>query len=237
MPGTLRETGRVRVLAIDTALNACSLALTEEGATRASVSRAMSAGHAEHLAPMAATLFREAGVAPLDLDRIGVVIGPGQFAGVRIGLAFALGLAIGGRAVVLGVSSLEALAESLGGVWNRPRAAIIDARRGEVYCALYERPGAPLLAPILAPIEDAVASLAQAATGYALHVCGSGAPHFASAAPPGSTIDATRVEIDPIAVARIAASGDPAFRAPTPLYLRAPDAARAKPSRFAGIVP
>jgi tRNA threonylcarbamoyladenosine biosynthesis protein TsaB len=227
----------MRVLAIDTALNACSLALTEDGVTRACVSRVMSAGHAEHLAPMAADLFREAGVLPLDLDRIGVVIGPGQFAGVRIGLAFALGLAIGGRAAVLGAPSLEALAESLGGAWVRPRAAIIDARRGEVYCALYAGPGAPLIAPMLAPVESAVAALARAANGTALHVCGSGAHHVASAAPPGSIIDEMRTEIDPLAVARLAASGDPASRPPKPLYLRAPDAAPAKPSRFAEVAP
>lgn len=225
------------MLALDTALNACSLALVERGKLRAVSSRAMSAGHAEHLAPMAAALFHEAGSAPLDMDRIGVVSGPGQFAGVRIGLAFAKGLAIGGRAAVLGISSLEALAESAGGVWDGPRAAIIDARRGEAYAALYERPGAPRIAPHIAPIDAIIEAFAADTGEGALFVCGSGVALLAGKAPSVWRLDTSLVAIDILAVARLAASSDPAQRPASPLYLRAPDAAPAKPSRFAAIGP
>lgn len=223
---------RMRVLALDTALNSCSLAVLENGAPRAVLSRAMSAGHAEHLAPMAAALFAAARLAPLEFDRIGVVTGPGQFAGVRIGIAFARGLALGGSASVLGVSSLEALAESLDGVWSDLRGAVIDARRGEAYAALYAGRGEPLLAPFLAPIDSVVPAFVAAAAGRAVRLCGSGAAIVAPGAPPGWIVDASRVEIDPYAVARLAAAGDPASRPASPLYLRAPDAAPAKPSRF-----
>ncbi len=232
-----RDMVRVRVLAFDTALNACSVALMEDGVARKIVSRPMSAGHAEHLAPIAAALFNDTGIAPLDLDRIGAVVGPGQFAGVRIGLAFTKGLALGGRARVLGVSSLEALAESLGGAWDVPRAAVIDARRGEVYAALYAQPGSPLLNPAVVPLDRAVDLLARAAVDRPIVVCGSGAGLLTGLVPAAWRLEPALVDIDICAVARLVSVGDPALRPAQPLYLRPPDAAPAKPSRFALIGP
>lgn len=225
----------MRILAIDTALNSCSLAVLDDGAPRAAVSRPMSAGHAEHLAPMAADLFRRTGLRAQDFARIGVVVGPGQFAGVRIGIAFALGLAIGGPSVVLGVSSLEALTESLGGPWTRPRAAIIDARRGEAYAAIFAKPGAALLEPMLVQIEALSDRVFAAASGQPLDVCGGGAGLITSAAPSAWSFHPAVAEIDPYAIARLVASADPARRPPSPLYLRAPDATPTKPSRFAAV--
>lgn len=215
-------------LVVDSALNACQVALTRDGALLAHRSEAMSRGHAERLAPMAAEVFAQAGVAPAGVGRVGVVSGPGQFAGVRIGLAFALGLAAGAGCAVLGVTTLEAMAASHGGPWRRPRAAILDARRGEVYAALYRAPGDVVLAPFAAAIEVARARLAEAAEGLALDAVGDGA---ALAAPPGAAVE-LRADVDIAALAAFAAAADPRVYPPTPCYLRAPDATPTAASRF-----
>lgn len=220
------------VLGLDTALDACSLAILKRGERAGDKFLPISQGHAEHLAPLARELFDEAGVSPAALDRIGVVVGPGQFAGVRIGLAFAEGLALGGRALVLGVSSLESLAASLAEDWPQGalRAAVVDARRGAVYAALYAARGNAVLAPFLSTIAEADERIARAADGAPLRLVGSGAGLLAGGS--GRSVAPLR-DIDPYAVARLVAVADPALYPPTPLYLRAPDATPAAPSRFA----
>lgn len=220
--------------AIDTALNACSLAILGPGGRGAdkflTKFLAMSQGHAEHLAPLAAALFTEAGVRAQDLDRIAVVSGPGQFAGVRIGLAFALGLALGGRAEVLGVSSLAAFAAGLEEAPESLRAAIVDARRGEVYAALYAPDGAIITPPFLAAEAEAAGRLKAAAGKRPVTLTGNGAAQLAPFAPEWPA--APREHIDINALARFAQTAEAAHFPPTPIYLRAPDAAPAKPGPF-----
>ena len=69
--------------------------------------------HAEVLLPMIEAVRKEAGLDYADLDRIGVTVGPGTFAGTRIGLAAARGMALAGGLTVIGVSTLEAVAQGL----------------------------------------------------------------------------------------------------------------------------
>jgi tRNA threonylcarbamoyladenosine biosynthesis protein TsaB len=99
------------VLGINTAGDACEAALVRGGAVLAEKSEPMTQGHDARLAPLADELMREAGVAFADLERIAVVVGPGSFTGVRVGVAFARGLALALNVAAVGVSSLEALAE------------------------------------------------------------------------------------------------------------------------------
>ncbi|HXI85963.1 MAG TPA: tRNA (adenosine(37)-N6)-threonylcarbamoyltransferase complex dimerization subunit type 1 TsaB, partial [Parvularculaceae bacterium] len=103
------------VLGLDTALKSCSAAIVENGSLRAEARLPLEKGHAEHLAPMVAALFREAQIGPRGIDRVGVVVGPGAFAGVRVGLAFARGLALGTEIRIVGVTSLAALAAGAAG--------------------------------------------------------------------------------------------------------------------------
>jgi tRNA threonylcarbamoyladenosine biosynthesis protein TsaB len=99
------------VLGINTVGDACDTALVRDGAIVAELSEPMSQGHDARLAPVVAQLMRESGAAFADLGRIAVIIGPGSFTGVRVGVAFARGLSVASstRAPAVGVTSLEAL--------------------------------------------------------------------------------------------------------------------------------
>ena len=101
------------LLALDTCLGACSAAIVDGAQVVASVSEPMTRGHQERLAPMARDLMAEGGLAFTRLDRIGVTIGPGSFTGLRVGLAFAKGLALALDRPCVGVGTLEALAASV----------------------------------------------------------------------------------------------------------------------------
>lgn len=186
------------VLALDTALDACSVALVDDDAALAMLSETMTRGQAERLAPMAREAMQEAGRTFKDVDRIAVTVGPGSFTGVRVGLSFARALALALDKPCVGVSTLEALAfqESEAGL----RAAAVDTI-GASYAALYEN-GAPLLAPCAIERVERDRMLAEAAGGRS----------YSFAAGP----------LDIAALARRASRLDPARYPPDPLYLRAP---------------
>ena len=102
--------------------------------------------HSAELLPTIANLLEQAEVGWRDLDSIGVGVGPGTFTGLRIGVATARGLGQALGIPLRPVSSLEALAAGLAETAGRPGRALvplIDARRGQVFAALY-RGGARL---------------------------------------------------------------------------------------------
>ncbi|MEE2690140.1 MAG: tRNA (adenosine(37)-N6)-threonylcarbamoyltransferase complex dimerization subunit type 1 TsaB [Pseudomonadota bacterium] len=220
------------VLGLDTALKSCAAAILREGRTAGDKFAPMEKGHAEHLAPMVAATLREAGVSARDLDRIGVVVGPGGFAGVRVGLAFARGLAIGAKTKVIGVTSLGALAAALPD--NSLRAAVIDARRGQVYAALYDASLQVLLAPFVAEPKEALQQLVLAAAGQQVAAAGDGLTLLGSP-PPEWRLELGRTAIDAKIVARLAETAPEPASPPAPLYLRPPDAAPAAASPFEGL--
>jgi tRNA threonylcarbamoyladenosine biosynthesis protein TsaB len=207
----------VKILALDTCLSACQAAVWEDGRTLASVSEPMARGHQERLAPMIAEAVAAAGLAFAALDRIGVTVGPGSFTGLRVGLAFAKGLALALDAPCVGVGALEALAEAGPGLC----VACIDARRGQVYLQAFAD-GRAVMAPDVLAVEIAAARLAELWSGGPVVLSGSGAPLLAGVLP------AARIEADalpdPLKIAKIAAAARPPFAPPRPLYLRAPDA-------------
>ncbi|MDB5455643.1 MAG: tsaB, partial [Caulobacter sp.] len=145
------------VLALDTALPACSVAVLDGGRVLACLSEPMTRGHQERLAPMAQEAMAAAGLQFTDLDRIGVTVGPGSFTGLRVGLAFAKGLSLALDIPCLGVGSLPALAASTAAPGLI--AACIDAKRGQVYLELFEA-GQPLAEAEALSLDEAVARLA-----------------------------------------------------------------------------
>jgi tRNA threonylcarbamoyladenosine biosynthesis protein TsaB len=122
----------MKVLALDTATEACSVALlTDAGVI--GVFREVGRGHAEQILDMVDAVLAEAGIVLGRLDGIAASVGPGAFTGVRIGVSVAQGLAFGAALPVVAVTTLEALG------WQAMRGgadqvmACLDARMGEVY--------------------------------------------------------------------------------------------------------
>ena len=204
------------VLGVDTCLNACSVAVVDGARVLAAAREPMTRGHQERIATLARDVAAMAGVDFAALGRIGVTVGPGSFTGLRVGLAFAKGLAAALGVPAIGVGVLEALAaESADGL----TIAAVDARRDQVYLQAF-RDGVPLGPPEAAGLHEAREHVAAVAVGGAATLIGPGAPLLQSAAPGARLILADGA--DPAVVARLAAS-KPA-QPPTPLYLRAPDA-------------
>jgi tRNA threonylcarbamoyladenosine biosynthesis protein TsaB len=205
------------ILALDTCVDACSVALAQDGRALAAISEPMQRGHQERLAPMVAEAFAAAGLKPDALDRIGVTIGPGSFTGLRVGLAFAKGMALALDRPCVGIGTLEALALSAGPGFV---AACLDARRGRVYLQAFAD-GRAVMAPDILDIDVAAARIAELWSGGPALVAGSGAPLIAGVLPSART-DTDRAP-DPLVIARLAAKRDTSVP-PRPLYLRAPDA-------------
>ena len=204
------------VLALDTCLAACSASVADEGRLITRRSEPMARGHQERLAPMVRDLMGEAGLAFNALDRIGVTVGPGSFTGLRVGLAFAKGLALALDRPCVGVGTLEALAASA----EAPgyRAAVIDAGRGQVYLQVFAA-GRALTAPDILPLADAARVIEAHGAGETTLV-GPGARLMAGVVASALCVDLAAPT--PEAVARLASGAAPA--APRPLYLRPPDA-------------
>lgn len=217
----------MKVLVIDTALGLCSAGVFEVGGETARAlglrSEAMTKGHSERLAGLARDAVAGAGGFGV-IDRIAVTVGPGSFTGLRVGLAFAQGLGAALHRPVVGISTLDALAAS---VEAKTVAALIDARRGQVY-ARFWRDGVAEGPPEALSLEQATARVTTLGPGATL--VGTGASLLTEAAPDGVIAD--RPGAAPEAVARLAAGLDPEAAPPAPLYLRAPDAT--PPTRLPG---
>jgi tRNA threonylcarbamoyladenosine biosynthesis protein TsaB len=205
------------VLALDTAQNACSVAILNGDRVLASSSEPMPRGHQERLAPMAAEVMRAAGLGFDRLDRIGVTVGPGSFTGLRVGLAFAKAMALALDIPCIGVGTLDALAAGEPGLV----VAAIDAKRDQVYLQIF-KDGEAVSAPEGVDLETAGARVTQAWSGGAARIIGSGA-YLLDGVLAGAEIvphDAP----DIVALARLVQTRPAPTTRPQPLYLRAPDA-------------
>lgn len=204
-------------LALDTCLGACSVAVVHDDRTLASACEPMTRGHQERLAPMAREVMAAAGLSFAALDRIGVTVGPGSFTGLRVGLAFAKGLALALDVPCIGIGSLEALAASVAA--GGAVVAVIDGGRGNVYRQQFDG-GRVVGAPDVVPLETAAAGLpAGRAWGEVTLIGPSAAVMTAIAAAARHTV---MVSPDPAIIAKLAAAAP--ITPPRPLYLRPPDA-------------
>ncbi|CAE7866544.1 unnamed protein product [Symbiodinium microadriaticum] len=195
---------------------ACSVGLARDGDLLAGGHQLQARGHAEALVPMVQKVLANAGARFADLDRIAVTTGPGTFAGQRVALATARGMALAHDTEVIGLTTLEALALYA----DQPGRLFcaFDARREEVYGQSFEAAPdgwpLPLDDPACLPLTDATELAAKADQIY-----GSAGPvlnqpvsedHFW----PDARLIATRAHL-------LAPGPD---RLPRPLYLRASDA-------------
>ena len=151
----------MKILAIDTATEACSAALLWNGAVLTREQVAPQA-HTRLILPMVSEVLAEAGATLAGLDAIAFGRGPGSFTGVRIGIGAAQGLAYGAGVPLIGVSTLQMLAQ---GAFRRQQAqtvvAAIDARMNEIYLGAFtEHDG------LMQPIADEVVILPEEAPAY-----------------------------------------------------------------------
>ncbi len=219
------------ILGLDTALQRCSVAILRGDDVLARQSVDMERGHAERLAPMVKAVLGMANIRVADLDRVGVVIGPGGFTGVRVALAFARGLVIGTAVKAVGVTSLAALAGKVQMPDGGRAAAVIDARRGQVYAGLYAQSGTEIVPPFVATPEEALKRLTDKVGTDPVSIVGSGGSLLGQL-PPNWVVSDADAQIDAVMVARLAGKAPIPTAAPGPLYLRAPDA---KPPKKAGL--
>lgn len=220
----------MNILAFDTTLGACSAAVARRGNGDCQVFGAFELRHREHaevLMPMIGGVLDEAALAYADIDAIAVTIGPGSFTGVRVGVAAARGFALALNVPLIALTSLELIArQALDQLDEAPEtlAVSIDARRSEVYFALFDGAGDVLSGPAALSPSQAVNNLPSSGRVMAV---GSGAGLIAGTAlSRGLEIEVILGDLQPDArmLAKIALEREPASGPVSPLYLRPPDA-------------
>jgi tRNA threonylcarbamoyladenosine biosynthesis protein TsaB len=142
----------MRIIGIDTSGSSASVALTEDGrliaeevypnwaSTLQTDTVSTKAKHAEAVLPLLESLLKTSALSLADIAGFAVSIGPGSFTGVRIGLSLVKGLAYGSGVPVIGVSTLCAHAVRVAD-YDGLICPILDARKGEVYAALFRKTG------------------------------------------------------------------------------------------------
>lgn len=223
------------VLALDASHMMGSVAVTRGGDLLHEIIFDASDTHSATLMPAVDKCLASTGLKIKDIDLFVTVIGPGSFTGLRIGLATVKGFAAVARRPVAAVGSLELIAAdtTFDGAFVVP---LIDARRGEVYTAMYDISG-DRPAEILTPFASAPDSLAARimATGIdgGIFVCGSGLNSYRSeleeSFPAGTLFGAPDQSLPPASIAAALALERDAvpyesLSALEPLYIRPPDA-------------
>jgi len=220
------------ILGFDTATRATTVALLDPAAgieleERDDPAAGARPRHATRLLAMVAEVLEQAGADWEGIEKIAVGVGPGTFTGLRIGVASARALARSRGLGLVGVSTLASLASGVSSEHTGPIAAVLDARRGEVFMAVWAQSGERLLDPVAISPDGAAARLSELGGG-ALAI-GDGAVEFrsvlerAGASVPGA--DSSLHRVTAINHCRLAGSLEAvAPDAITPDYLRVPDA-------------
>lgn len=192
------------LLAFDTSAAHCAAALVQGDRIRATRREAMARGQAERLLTMLEEVLAEGGASWADLDALAVGVGPGNFTGLRIAVAAARGLALALGVPAIGVNRFEALA------FGHPGAVLVTLEdpRGGLFTQGFEDGAARELTP-----------------GPGVLCLGFQAGELARAA--GAIAGPEDTGVDPIPIARVAATRIGDDTRPAPLYLRRADAAPA----------
>ena len=150
----------MKIFALDTATQSCSVAIIEDGALLAELTVVNRQTHSRHILDLTNTICRKVNLKPSDMDGFAVSIGPGSFTGLRIGISTVKGLAFSFKRPIVGVSSLDALA------WQSAQIGflicpLLDARKKEVYACRYrfddnglKKAGAEMVASPAEAVQD-----------------------------------------------------------------------------------
>ncbi len=219
------DTTVMRILAIDTALGACSACVLDAGRT-VPVAReqvAMERGHAEALMPMVERVMAAVDGGFASLDRVAVTVGPGSYTGLRVGISAARAIALAAGIPAVGVTTLAATAAPLiGREQGRVIAAALDAKHGQVWFQALNSEGKQLVSVRQVGYRDA----ARAIGAGPVSLIGSAALPVAN--------EAWAIGLDALVldeskapevtwVARLGLAASPETAAPRPLYLKEPE--------------
>lgn len=217
----------MNVLGLDSATDACSAAVLRNGQIVAHRFEGARRGHAEILMPMVRDCMADADMAFAALDLIATTVGPGGFTGLRIGLSSARALALAADTPLIGVTTLEAVARAQSPATS-PLLVVLDTKRTDIYWQIFApdgtaltEPAANLASEIAPSLPDAPIALAGNAKELLKDALPDRRPPFLLADGPALP-DAACVAR--IGVERFASESDARLKAPTPLYLRPPDA-------------
>lgn len=222
------------ILAIETSVERVGVAVGDHSGAVASSMLSSDRRHAESLQPMVQFVMRQAGLSMNEIDHIAVDTGPGLFTGMRVGMAAAQAMAWALDVPVVPVCSLDVIAFGVGASED-PVAVALDARRGEVYWALYRESDTQdeprrLIEPTVVTPSDCAVAIADRGertlcigTGFVRHHEEFAAVNGAVFAP--ATVSMPRAE-DVLGLAVLRAARDMTVDAGAleAIYLRAPDA-------------
>lgn len=128
----------MKILCLDSTAKVATAAILSDGTVLAEYTVNGKRSHSELMLPMIRSLLTSTGLTPDDIDLFACTVGPGSFTGVRIGVSVIKGVAFGRGKPCCAVSTLEALAENTAGL-SGLICPVMDARRAQVYNALFER--------------------------------------------------------------------------------------------------
>ncbi|MGO4171419.1 tRNA (adenosine(37)-N6)-threonylcarbamoyltransferase complex dimerization subunit type 1 TsaB [Bosea sp. TAF32] len=215
----------MRILAIDTALGACSACVLEAGEMEplAQEQLAMDRGHAEALMPLVERVMKAVDGGFSSLGRVAVTVGPGSYTGLRVGVSAARAIAFAAGIPAVGVTTVVACAAPLiGRESGRVIAAALDAKHGQVWFQALTSEGKPLVSLRQVSYRDA----ARAIGAGPVSLVGSSALAVANEAwaigLDAVVVDDTKAP-DIAWVARLGLIADPETAPPRPLYLKAPE--------------
>lgn len=215
----------MNILAIETALGSGQVALWTKdrivGAATIEDPRSL----AEHLVSTVDLVLERAGFDYPSLDRIAVTVGPGTFTGLRIGLAAARAIGLAAERPIVGVTTLEALAEGVAHKADDNEAVIaaIDARRGQIYFQAFHMKPTGLISATAGKAVD-VSDIDKVVPEGPVLAVGSGAALVAAIRNNDVRLMEDFDRIDMGAFCALARNITPTGAAPAPLYLREPDA-------------